>query len=244
MSQKRPLRTIPGITGRKTPMNYFSIPKSACTTVKNILYMIDTGKEYDNPLAIHEDGEALLCSWSKDRGEYIDRIRKSKVTFTFVRHPGKRVFSCFLEKIYFEGSYSFPKYKTLLRDRYGYGETEDDDLESFREKFRAFLCLVNDTVSEGKPRRWDPHWAPQSLLVDEFEKYLPINAIGKVEKFQEDMTKIVHLAGVHTDVDLNSKYNSHPPSPFTFFDVLNDEISQMINSIYMEDFARFEYGNL
>jgi hypothetical protein len=43
------------------------MPKSACTTCKNILYRVDTGLNYPEPLAIHGDLQYLLRTRGGDR---------------------------------------------------------------------------------------------------------------------------------------------------------------------------------
>ncbi|WP_153772201.1 sulfotransferase family 2 domain-containing protein [Labrenzia sp. CE80] len=240
-SKKPQLRTIPGITCRNLPLNYFSIPKSACTTVKNILYTLDSGASYTDPLAIHEDGDALLWSKSSDRELYIERLKKSEITFTFSRNPMSRVYSCFVEKIHFDGVYSFPRYRDFLVQNYGYRVDANNDISFYRENFNAFLLLVRDTLKVDRPFRWDPHWAPQSLLVDEFEKYVGIDFIGKVENFQIDMKTVLQKAGIDADVDLSVRYNESPPPPFKLNDFLDERLERTIRSIYIEDYDRFDY---
>ena len=97
------------------PLVYANMPKSGCTTIKNLLYRIDSGAFLDDPLTIHGRPE-LMVHW-KAQPEAIERRLKTDLVFTFVRHPLKRAYSCFNEKIHFRSIYSFGKARDLHRRR-------------------------------------------------------------------------------------------------------------------------------
>jgi len=96
--EKRGSGGIPGaFCTRKHALAYLTLPKSACTTIKNILYFLDNGEYYRDPVSIHGDGIALLKWNSPIRINIEAAIRNRKVVFTFVREPFSRAYSAFNE---------------------------------------------------------------------------------------------------------------------------------------------------
>ena len=55
----------------------------------------------------------------KAQPEAIERRLKTDLVFTFVRHPLKRAYSCFNEKIHFTSIYGFGKVRAFIAARYG-----------------------------------------------------------------------------------------------------------------------------
>ena len=181
LADRPPLRTIPGISCRRYPIVYCSIPKSGCTTIKNLMYYIDNGAYYANPLSIHDDREALLWPNGTDRDAYIKAIENRKIVFTFVREPFARAYSAFNEKIFYEGEYAFPRFRNLLIQEYG--ATFPRPGEAYRvgqhaDNFLKFLTFVRDGLVEKVRHRWDPHWAPQAQLLGMFRRYVGIDFVG------------------------------------------------------------------
>src|SRR5688572_12325279 len=69
----RPVNNPGVIVCRNLPLIYLTIPKCACTTIKNLLYRLETGEVFAQPLAIHKmmrDG--LLPDTFVSRGEDYD----------------------------------------------------------------------------------------------------------------------------------------------------------------------------
>ena len=88
------------IASKKHNIIYANMPKAGCTTIKNLIYFIDNDCYYHSPLDIHNDSDALM------KGKYNPEVMKQKmksrdIVFTMVRHPYKRAYSCFNEKIFF-----------------------------------------------------------------------------------------------------------------------------------------------
>jgi hypothetical protein len=70
---------------RKYPIVYLNMPKAACTSVKNLLYRIDTDQDYPAPLAIHDDRNFLLTVIGEDESGFWEALAKRKIAFTFTK---------------------------------------------------------------------------------------------------------------------------------------------------------------
>ena len=102
---------------RSLPILYLNMPKSGCTTIKNVLQRLDDGAFIGDPLTIHKRKDLLLRG-DGDPEEIARRLGRDPV-FTFVRHPLKRAYSCFCEKVHFQTPYSFPRVRAALAHDYG-----------------------------------------------------------------------------------------------------------------------------
>lgn len=234
---------------RQAPLLYLECPKSACTTIKNILFKLDhDGAAYPDPLAIHADREALLKHQNTDKGPFALAIRNRRLTFSFVREPYARAYSCFNEKFFHTGPYHFPDFRAeLIRD---YGARFPDEAEAYPaerhgENFAAFLRFAQDTLSPGvtvKPDR--RHWMAQTNVLTLHRRRINIDFVGRVERLAADMRYVLDMAGVTIPVDLSVRYNEGPPAPFTLRDIITDRIAAALVELYAQDIEYFGYHDL
>lgn len=245
LAGKPPLRTIPGISCKRHPIVYCSIPKAGCTTIKHLMYYIDNGAYYTDHLAIHNDPEALLWAKSSDREAYIRAMENRRITFTFVREPFTRAYSAFNEKIHFESKYSFPHFRNILVQEYGavFPETgEAGTPVQHGDNFLRFLALVRDGLREPVRNKWDPHWAPQTQLIGLFQRYTAIDLVGRLEAFAAGMNYVLDRGQVSKPVDLSVRFNEGPKPPYRLHDIMTRAIRKALLDIYGEDVANFGYG--
>lgn len=242
---KPELRTIPGIACKNHDIVYCSIPKAGCTTIKNMLYYIDHGEYYRDPIMIHEDPDALYWPMSTDRAAYIKAMERRKVTFTIVREPFARAYSAFNEKIFEEGRFSFPSYRRTLTEHYGarfpdpgepYGTSDHAD------NFAKFLRLVRDGLRNRAKSRWNPHWAPQTQLIGLFTRHITIDLIGRIEALEPAMRYVMEVAGVSCEIDYAVRFNEGPKPPYRLHEIMTPAILELLAEIYGKDVANFGYG--
>lgn len=228
----------------EVPVVYLNIPKAACSSIKNHLYYLSTGGYLDDPLEIHRTLAASVRS-PEYRQALPERISSRLRSFTFVRHPGKRAYSCFGEKICEEGRYSFPRVREHLVSAYGadfsgYG-TPEYDLERHRQNFRRFLTFVGDNRRGETPLRRGRHWTPQMDAIRACQRVMAVDFIGRVENFAEDLA--IALRGVPNadDLDLSMRLNEGPPQPFTYGDVVTADVAALSREIYRIDHELLAY---
>lgn len=234
--RKRPAGFLASVT---RPLVYINMPKSGCTTIKNLIVRLDTGGFIDDPLTIHGRKD-LMVHWKVDPDAVAARL-KTDIVFTFVRHPLKRSYSCFNEKIHFTSIYSFGKVRQHIARRYGAEFVEAPSLELHRENFKRFLRFSQDTVDRTSDMRRDPHWIPQSLVLAGSDRWRRPDFIGKVERLDAGMDAVLGLAGVTRDFE-TPRMNEGPPPPWRYEEVLDDEIRAMGATLFADDFRNFGYS--
>jgi hypothetical protein len=230
------------------PLAYFNMPKSACTTIKNILYYVQYGHWHPNPLAIHREikDKNLIIRGSN----FLQHRRKNPfgrpfVTFTFVRNPGPRAYSAFVEKIWATGPYAFPKIREILAAKYQYrlGPLENGkySLEDIRTGFKQFLNFVTDNLDGKTIAAPNPHWMCQYNRLNRQTPKDYVAFIGRVETFAEDMSFVLRKAGWDDVSIASTRFNEGPPPPFKLADVFDDEINSLFMNLYQKDYAAFDY---
>ncbi len=220
------------------PLIYINMPKSGCTTIKNLLVRLDTGAFIDDPLTIHGRKD-LLVHW-KIQPETVAARLKTDFVFTFVRHPLKRSYSCFNEKIHFTSIYSFGKVRQYIAKNYGARFEDAPSLELHRENFKRFLRFSQDSVDRTNDMRRDPHWSPQSVVLAGSDRWRRPDFIGKVERFDAGMDAVLGLAGVARDFE-TPRMNEGPPPPWRYEEVIDDEIRAMGAKLFADDLRNFGY---
>ena len=248
MNTERHRRAKNGIPGEictaNYPLLYLNIPKSACTTIKNLLYYVDNGEAYPDPIAIHADKAALLKGMSPDRQGYMRAVHNRKVVFTFVREPFARAYSAFNEKIFFTTKYSFTAPRVCLQEDYGAVfpvEGVDYTAADHSANFLKFLIFVQDTINETAKIKLNPHWSPQMTILTHHRRRINTDFVGKVENFQQGMRFVLDMANVDIPVDLSVRHNEGPKPPFGLAEIMTDEIHAKLTSVYGVDVDYFGY---
>jgi hypothetical protein len=231
---------MPGFIGsRKHNAVYLNMPKAACTTIKNYLYYMDHGKYHPSPLDIHKYTDDVFLTYDRNRGDIYKKFHDSAF-FTFVRHPIRRVYSLFNEKIVNQWEYSFPDVRNMLINAYGAQFGANDDVETVRANFIKFLYFIRDTKEERIQFRRDHHWMPQSFVLSLATRIRPMDFIGKVENFDRDFRYVLARSGFNDTFELK-KFNEGPGSKVPYEQVANDEVKNLGYAIYSRDFENFGY---
>jgi hypothetical protein len=227
------------MASKKYPLLYLNMPKAGCTSIKNILYYIDNGTEYHDPLAIHDSAEAVMRD--SEAPDAVQRLYKSRFTFTFVRHPLKRAYSLFNEKIHGTSEHSFPWVRDFLIKHYGARFPDQVTLEEHQRNFLLFLDFIDDSHNGRIPsKEGHPQWAVQDSRVKRASSARRIDFVGRVESFGIDIDFVLRKAGYPGSTDF-PPLNEGPPPPYTYDDVVTDEIAAKGSAIYDADFRAFGY---
>lgn len=233
---------------RQAPLLYLECPKSACTTIKNVLFKLDNGgAEYPDPLAIHADREALLKVQNADKDPFARAIRNRRLSFTFVREPYARAYSAFNEKIFHTGPYHFPEFREELIRTYGArlpSETDAYSPEQHSENFEAFLNFAQDNIGNAPVTKPNRHWMSQTAVLNLHRRRINIDFVGRVERLASDMRYVLDAAGVTTQIDLSVRYNEGPPAPYALREIMTDRIAEGLATLYGQDIDYFGYHDL
>jgi hypothetical protein len=205
------------------------------------LHRLESGSFLEDPITIHARKDILIRAVAEP--DVIFERLKTDVVFTFVRHPIKRAYSCFNEKVHFTTKYSFPWVRSVVARRFGAVFDGDVTLERHRENFKSFLKYVRYCMGpKGTLKMRNPHWAPQSDILDRsvLAWRLP-DFIGRVEDFNRHMQLVLKLAKVDVDLEV-PRFNEGPPPPFKYEEILDDDILRLGEAIFSDDFQRFGYN--
>jgi hypothetical protein len=230
------------------PLAYYNMPKAACTTIKNLLYYIKTSEWHPDPLDIHQ-GIRLKGQLLRNR-EFMLHRQESQfdrpfMVFTFVREPGRRVYSTFVEKFWATGKYSFKPFRKHLQQHFGYTlpplENGRSSIEEVRNGFKQFLRFAELNLAGQTVIPPNAHWASQFQRVRKLKPADYTSFIGRVESFASDMSFVLSKAG-WSDLSITGKrFNEGPKAPFDFEAVMDDEIAAIIARIFADDYLAFGY---
>jgi hypothetical protein len=234
----------------RLPLAYLNMPKSACSTIKNIMYFLETGEWFHDPLAIHrhlKEDSPLLRGRKLTEHRQSHDLERPYIAFTFVRHPGRRAYSAFIDKIWSQHQYSFPVIQKYLRDTRGVRLAEElpgPSVEDVRSAFSTFLDFAADNLAGKTPFPSNPHWQVQFKRLQGAAPRDHLAFIGRVETFAKDMTALLEMAGCELDpVEVVSKrFNEGPPPPFSYSQMVDKAIDNKLRSIYRLDYTAFAYS--
>lgn len=247
-----------GLLGPKgIPLGYLNMPKSGCSTIKNILYYLERGNWLPDPLQIHlvvSRGKGLLLYQHFQRQRMELEPASPYFVFTFVRHPGRRVYSAFVEKILTIHEYSFAGIQNHLIDNTVFlhqgkrigslsemPALEAMELDDLRHNFREFLKFVKANLDLQTRFPANAHWALQSARLDSLEEHDKVHFVGKMESFVADFEHVLGQIGIRRPDLARMRFNEGPKPPFRFEDVVDDDLRSKIRMIYAPDFDRFGY---
>ncbi len=225
------------------PIIYLNMPKAACTSIKNILYFLEENEWKSDPLLIHYQRRGLLKDKYEDDKKIIDKKIGESFVFTFVRHPGKRIYSLYQEKIHSTTKNSFPRLRALLEREFGANFNKTDyNLERERRNFLSFLKFIEANQKNQTSFRKDPHWLPQSRIVRRATKKRKLDFIGRIENFKSDFNLILNKFNLNEDSILSKKFNANTEKDYSYDEVMTDQIFQLVHAIYINDFIDFGYS--
>jgi hypothetical protein len=227
------------VAAKSLPLLYVNMPKSGCTTIKNILQRFDGGAFIADPLTIHRRRD-LLVRGDDEPDEIGRRLRRDPV-FTFVRHPLKRAYSCFNEKVHFQTPYSFLRVRAAVRSDYGARFERAPSADLHRENFKAFLRFSADSHAGRNGWRRDPHWCPQIMMLQNARRWREIDFIGRIERFDADLKIALGLAGVALDIEV-PRMNEGPAAPWPYEAMLDDEVRALGAALFADDLRFFGYS--
>jgi hypothetical protein len=239
-------KVVPGgLCTKKYPLYYVPLCKSGCTTVKNIMYFLDTGEWYAKPLDIHKDNDALLRNAGEDRDAFNEAVRNRKIAFSFVREPFARAYSAFNEKIFQQSEHSFPRLRKLLEKEYGAvfpAEGQEYSAADHGRNFLRFLRLVQDTIDGNSNERLNPHWIPQKMALDKYRQFVNIDFVGRIENFVQGMQFVLDVAKIDTPLDLTVRFNEGARPPYKLDEIMTEEIEYALTKAYGTDRKYFGYA--
>ncbi|HYQ71663.1 MAG TPA: sulfotransferase family protein [Gammaproteobacteria bacterium] len=239
---------------------YAPVPKSACSSLKVIMYRLQLLDQPDLPAFLPRDYDGRSFhvfmdsnyTLSRQSAENADAILQSPdvFRFTFVRHPLDRIASAYLNKFVNERYNSEQWEHTLPATSAVLGRQSRPVVDSIT--FRQFVTYIAGTPDTGL----DKHWRSQdSFLAAGIDFH-----IGHVENFAEDLghfarqlclpvdtTHANRTARGHTRLPDRPYWEMSPdqlrrlPTLPANRQMYNPELEQSVRDRYLTDFERFSY---
>lgn len=147
-------------------------------------------------------------------------------SFSFVRNPWARVYSCWLDKI--TNQKKFCDLTIISRYRGLYPDMPFED-------FVSWLC-----GNEGGDDSADRHWMSQHRLMTGPQGEILVKFIGKLEHLDVDFPKVAARLDVGSSQIAN--LNSNQSSPHSYRDYFTDQTRAMIAHRYQKDIELFGYS--
>jgi hypothetical protein len=202
------------------PIIYVNNPKSGCSTIKHSLKAAEareyekSGKEFKRLKSPHQEDDCL-----KKNGLRISMCSR-RFIISCVRNPYTRALSCFLDKIERKVPRT-PRALRVLRNR---------GVKSF-EQYLFELSRLN-------PRDLDPHFRPQHINLNfpniSYDRVFFLENTKPLSAFLDQLSPGLQLK---TFAPHSHSSNSRIRSYYT------DRSSELVRSIYANDFLSFGYSN-
>lgn len=220
---------------------YINMPKSACTTIKNIMHFADTGEWLEDPYLVHRGGSSLMQP--KNNLRKFNRMARTgdRYCFTFLRAPDRRVYSCFMEKFCGKQRPGYMAVRDQFAAEYGLNFQIDpaEDVDNHRKNFLGFLQFVGKNLAERGKVRGRGHWQRQSSVVRRNRKMPPV-FIGLVENLKPHINHVLKESGVGLTLDTIPQFNETAGRSVRFDQIDNDEVQALVGEIYAKDLELYE----
>lgn len=212
-------------------LSYVGNAKAGNTTIFNLLFYYDHQFLYPYK-NIYESKNAL----NRSPIAKINALNNTLV-FSFVRNPFRRILSCFFSKVVSE---SDEKY-FFLRDRLvcNYSMNPKDDN---RVNFKKFLFFVKEQFKNREIQDVNVHWRPQIVNLSLGQPR--IDYIGRIEKFQSQITHILYEINAPSNIFdfVKVQYNVTGSNKMKLDDFFDKESINLVLDLYKEDFEAFGYS--
>ena len=212
-------------TCSNVPLAYLNIHKSASTTIRNVMHFLDNGFYPEDHLSVHRPSYRTNGGTVLDDPARMEEILAGKhCTFTFIRDPKERAWSCFCGKIVASGEENFTEVREFLEQNYDFDEDRTPS-----ENFAGFIRFVDDNLSGNTPLYIDDHWMPQSAIISGVE----IDFLGTVCRLQEGFDAVLMKVGI-----LPVAIPKFHLSQLAF--VPDEKTEGLLREIYADDYRTYE----
>ena len=145
------------ISCRTQAIRYLFIPKCGCTFVKNLLWRVDSGKNYVDPPRIHDAMEEFTRA--SELRLSVEEVRVEEHCFVVLRNPVDRFLSLYLDKVVGNGYLRFVPLRTTLQN-YGLNVDASGSAEHARNCMIMIEWIETNLTAQNELPR-DAHWSHQ-----------------------------------------------------------------------------------
>jgi len=211
----------------KYDLIFISIPKVACSSVKSVLYELQSGSK--PTMNIHEAPFKYIPF--KQLGLYPNCFM-----FAFVRNPWDRIVSLYANKIKADPNFN--------------GRDENDEqfcngaakwFSCYGDVFRGGMSFAEfvQAIAAIPDEESNNHFRSQYLFITGKNNGSIVDFLGKFEHLTDDFNILKKLAGLPADISLPHKMKSDHADYRHYY---TDELKNLIAQRYKRDIEQFDYS--
>lgn len=228
VSERRRVAYREGVVTDDRKLFYVKNPKAGCTTIAHILFHYSKGRPCTD--RVHNKNNGLI-QYQHNWREFEAALNGDAVSFTFVRHPEKRIVSAFRNFFVDKRNRTHGKHLQALESR---GFSDDN---SMSRNFGIFLDYVEESFATDLLYT-NRHWRPQHINVALGD--IRYDVIGKLESLDQDLEKVFALIGeveALKKARTDEKHNASTGASYT----PNAEERARVERLYEKDYEAFGY---
>jgi hypothetical protein len=222
---------------------YIATPKVACTTLKwwfadlegytQILRQVTDSFETDPDMVIHDNFYKVAPNVTGLPPDALSEPLTSESYFRFavVRNPYKRIFSAWQSKLLLKEPIQIAPYLNC-----GFF---NQSIEKTGDIATAFEGFLEHLAANEAPSYWDVHWTPQVILLR--PDLINYSKLVKIENAKELSTALSEWLGPQFIDPFANRCANESLIPY-LPELVTERSSELIRSLYAEDFKTFGYG--
>jgi uncharacterized protein YqfB (UPF0267 family) len=213
------------------PLYYRPITKCGSTFCLNLLYYLQYGEVYTNPINIRRAKPPIPIATSVSN----ETITNSPYSFIIVRDPIKRFISLYFDKLYGDAkkinadgiSVYFIKNGLINPDA-------GTNIGKHRDNCIRSIQWIKRNLNGETDRQNNYHWKPQRFKLNQFRAFKVNILMLEDLHFQLIKTLKSLVPNIEDAIDAVSVQNVSM-KPVRYEDIMNDELHQLIASTYPGD---------
>lgn len=165
--------------------------------------------------------------------------------FTVVRHPVRRLYRTFYDRIFDKRPGAYLKLRHILIDNYGLTMPRHDpdpnwSVADHRECFLKFLSFIKQSNNGQTAIRVDSTWATQAQIMQGFSEFATPDLVLREDRLNEDLPALTAMVGC----DAKSYVEPADNDPIPLSEIYDPEIEAAVRDVHQRDYMMFGFGAL
>lgn len=225
---------VPGyVAAKKTPLLYLPIRSGPEDQVLRWLADLD-GSQPD----------ALESGFTQKTLRQWMRTHTGHRSFTVLRHPAARAHAAFCERILMTGPGHYAEIRKILRKSHALPIPEGApdagyDKQAHRSAFVAFLEFLKANLAGQTTVRVDASWATQMQVLQGYAQFALPDMILREDEIEVYLPALAQQLG---HADPATPKAAPQDRPFALGDIHNDQIEDLVSTVYQRDYIAFGFG--
>ena len=229
------------------PTRHVSIPSFVASSTSKILLMPVPSSA--NEIVLNwmrsSDEDELITGFTQKTFREWQQANQGYKSITVVRHPLKRAFHAFCERILFESEKGFPRFRNKLAKDYGLnlpksGQVSDLPVDDLRHLFSGFLDFLKANLRGQTPLRVDGNWSSQHLTISAMAQIVPPDFVIRETELKSVLSFIANTQGYSQTTFTD---NIVDPVDLSFDQIYDQALEAKAKAIYTKDYEIFGFGD-